>query len=153
MSFRSLLVSPYHDSLSVEATNRLIVNGGGLLNNENTEACKSIGQEGKQIEDETTTFFQPDNNDVINDRRYENNNTGVTEKNNDDETKVLYRVSTETDEYIKVTISQGRVVGCLILGESDLEETMENIILSRINVDNLPFDLLDEHVDLEDYFD
>jgi hypothetical protein len=65
--------------------------------------------------------------------------------------KVLTRVS--PDEYIKCVVSGGRVVGCMIVGESDLEETMENIMLSQINVDALGFDLLDDEVDIEDFFD
>ena len=65
--------------------------------------------------------------------------------------KILTRLS--KDEYIKVVTQNGRVVGCLICGESDLEETMENVILSKINVENLGFDILDGDIDVEDFFD
>jgi len=72
---------------------------------------------------------------------------------NDEDIKVLIRVSRENNEYIKVIILNSRVVGCLLVGESDLEETFENLILSKIDVETLPFNLLDANVDLEDYFD
>ena len=65
--------------------------------------------------------------------------------------RVLTRLS--KTEYVKCVVSGGRVVGCMLVGETDLEETMENIMLSQINVDALGFDLLDDEIDIEDFFD
>ena len=56
-------------------------------------------------------------------------------------------------EYIKLVLVHGRVVGALLIGETDLEETFENLILNRIDVGHLGSQLLDPEHDLEDYFD
>jgi hypothetical protein len=71
-------------------------------------------------------------------------------------------------EYVKLVLLHGRVVGALLVGDTDLEETMENLILNRIPVvsgggvgadglghgSGVPLlDLLDPDVDIEDYFD
>lgn len=67
--------------------------------------------------------------------------------------KILTRVTTGK-EYVKCVVSGGRVVGAMLVGESvELADTMEQIMLSRINVDALGFDLLDDNVDLEGFFD
>ncbi len=63
--------------------------------------------------------------------------------------KVLFRVSEE--ECIKIVLKHGRVVGAMLIGDTDLEETFENLILSQLEVSSL--DLLDPEFDLEDYFD
>ncbi len=56
-------------------------------------------------------------------------------------------------EYIKVVMRSGKVVGALLIGETDLEETFENLILNRIDVSHLGGQLLNPDHDLEDYFD
>jgi hypothetical protein len=66
--------------------------------------------------------------------------------------KVMMRVK-PGDSYVKVVLRNGRVVGALLIGETDLEETMENLILNQLPVDFLGDELLREDVDLEDYFD
>ena len=43
------------------------------------------------------------------------------------------------------------MVGALLIGETDLEETFENLILNQMDISQ--FDLLDPRVDLEDFFD
>ena len=40
-----------------------------------------------------------------------------------------------------------------MIGETDLEETFENLILSQFDCTDLGIDLLDPEVDMEDYFD
>jgi len=65
--------------------------------------------------------------------------------------KIEVRVGNE--EYVKVITKRGRVVGAMLVGETDLEETLENLMLSKIFVGNLGFDLLDSSIDLEDFFD
>lgn len=41
----------------------------------------------------------------------------------------------------------------MLIGETDLEETMENLILNGTNVAQIEDDLLNPEIDLEDYFD
>jgi NAD(P)H-nitrite reductase large subunit len=68
---------------------------------------------------------------------------------------VLLRVSPGA-EFVQVVVAGGRVVGALLLGDTDLEETMENLILNKLDVrgpDGNAMDLLDPEVDLEGYFD
>ena len=57
-------------------------------------------------------------------------------------------------EYVKCIVSGGRVVGAMLVGEAvDLADTMEQIMMSRINVDALDFDLLDDNIEIDEYFD
>lgn len=56
-------------------------------------------------------------------------------------------------EYVKVVMRQGRVQGVLLIGETDLEETFENLILNQIDVSSLGDDLINPDIDIEDYFD
>lgn len=56
-------------------------------------------------------------------------------------------------EYVKVVVQRGRVMGAILIGETDLEETMENLILNGLDVGPLTEWLLEEAVDVEDYFD
>jgi pyridine nucleotide-disulfide oxidoreductase domain-containing protein 1 len=55
--------------------------------------------------------------------------------------------------YVRVTLHEGRVVGAVLIGETDLEDTMENLILSGLDVSALGDDLLNPDFDLSDYFD
>ena len=64
--------------------------------------------------------------------------------------EVLIR-ATPGQEYIKVVVVHGKVVGAMLIGDTDLEETFENLILSQIDVTGM--NLLDPDLDLEDYFD
>lgn len=41
----------------------------------------------------------------------------------------------------------------MLIGESGLEEMLENLILDQMDVGRLGADLLDPHVDMDDYFD
>ena len=50
-------------------------------------------------------------------------------------------------------LHHGRVRGALLVGETDLEETFENLILNKLNVGAMGLDLLDPTIDIEDYFD
>lgn len=56
-------------------------------------------------------------------------------------------------EYVKVVVHGGRVVGALLVGDTGLEETLENLILNRTDVSGLGAALLDPALDLDDYFD
>ncbi|MCL4127036.1 UNVERIFIED_CONTAM: hypothetical protein GTU68_036579 [Idotea baltica] len=60
---------------------------------------------------------------------------------------------TKGKEYIKCVMSEGRMQGAILIGETDLEETFENLILNQMDLSSYGEDLLDPSVDIEDYFD
>ncbi|CAF0735244.1 unnamed protein product [Brachionus calyciflorus] len=60
---------------------------------------------------------------------------------------------TEGVEYVKIVIYNGKVQGALFIGETDLEETFENLILNQIDVSQYGEDLINPDIDIEDYFD
>lgn len=66
--------------------------------------------------------------------------------------EVLLRC-TKGQEYVKVVLHQGKIHGALLIGETDLEETMENLILNQMDVSSFGEHLLDPNIDIEDYFD
>ncbi|CAF0938146.1 unnamed protein product [Rotaria sp. Silwood1] len=41
---------------------------------------------------------------------------------------------TPGEEYIRITLKDGRVHGCIFIGDTELEETFENLILNQIDV-------------------
>lgn len=57
------------------------------------------------------------------------------------------------EEYIRVTLKDGRVHGCVFIGDTELEETFENLILNQIDVSAFGETLLDPNIDIADYFD
>ena len=72
---------------------------------------------------------------------------------NSAEVEVQYRI-TPGLEYIKVVLVKGVVVGATLVGDTDLEETFENLILDGIFVGGPGVaDLLHPDVDIEDYYD
>ncbi|KAK7896152.1 hypothetical protein WMY93_021477 [Mugilogobius chulae] len=60
---------------------------------------------------------------------------------------------TKGQEYVKVVLSGGRMVGAVLIGETDLEETFENLILNQMDLTPYGEDLLNPNIDIEDYFD
>uniref|UniRef100_A0A3Q2KZQ4 Pyridine nucleotide-disulfide oxidoreductase domain-containing protein 1 n=1 Tax=Equus caballus TaxID=9796 RepID=A0A3Q2KZQ4_HORSE len=60
---------------------------------------------------------------------------------------------TKGQEYVKVVMQNGRMMGAVLIGETDLEETFENLILNQMNLSAYGEDLLDPDIDIEDYFD
>ncbi|VDP69547.1 unnamed protein product [Schistosoma mattheei] len=68
------------------------------------------------------------------------------------DTYLLMRV-TRGREFIKCVMKSGRMQGAILIGETDLEETLENLILNQIDLTNLEDRLLDPDIDLSDYFD
>ncbi|KAM4676554.1 pyridine nucleotide-disulfide oxidoreductase domain-containing protein 1 [Discoglossus pictus] len=56
-------------------------------------------------------------------------------------------------EYVKVVMQNGRMMGAILIGETDLEETFENLILNQMDLSSYGEDLLDPNIDIEDYFD
>jgi pyridine nucleotide-disulfide oxidoreductase domain-containing protein 1 len=67
-----------------------------------------------------------------------------------------YRVVEGGDDehFIRVVVEDGRVRGALLIGDADLSETYENLILDRLDVSHIAQEeLVDPSIDLEDYFD
>lgn len=60
---------------------------------------------------------------------------------------------TKGQEYVKVVLSGGKMVGAVLIGETDLEETFENLILNQMDLTPYGEDLLNPNIDIEDYFD
>ncbi|CAL8076297.1 unnamed protein product [Calicophoron daubneyi] len=65
---------------------------------------------------------------------------------------LLMRV-TPGKEYIKCVMRSGRMQGALLIGETDLEEVLENLIVNQLDLTDLEDSLLDPNIDLTDYFD
>jgi len=66
--------------------------------------------------------------------------------------KVHYRINEEV-EYVKVITKDSRVQGAVLIGDTDLEETVENLILNQTDISQIEDDLLNPTIDLEDFFD
>lgn len=66
--------------------------------------------------------------------------------------ELLLRV-TNGLEYVKLVVSQGKLQGAILIGETDLEEMCENLILNQLDISQLGEDLLNPNIDIEDYFD
>lgn len=66
--------------------------------------------------------------------------------------EVLLRC-TKGEEYLKVVLRDGHMVGAILIGETNLEETFENLILNQMDLSRLKDALLDPRVDIEDFFD
>lgn len=69
-----------------------------------------------------------------------------------DDYQLLLRC-TEGVEFVKVVIHEGKVYGALLIGETDLEETFENLILNQLDVSAFGEDLINPDIDIEDFFD
>ena len=53
----------------------------------------------------------------------------------------------------QVVLYQGRMVGAVLVGDTDLEETFENLILNALDLTPFREGLLDPTIDIEDFFD
>ncbi|KAK3097102.1 hypothetical protein FSP39_006355 [Pinctada imbricata] len=56
-------------------------------------------------------------------------------------------------EYVKVILQEGRMQGAVLIGETDLEETFENLILNQIDLSPFKEELLNPNIDIDDFFD
>ena len=56
-------------------------------------------------------------------------------------------------EFIKAVIHDGRVQGAILIGDTDLEEVFENLILNQTDITPFKDYLLDPNIDIEDFFD
>jgi len=74
-----------------------------------------------------------------------------------EEDMVTYSRVTEDDQdrrsFVRVLLSRGRVQGAVMIGETDLEETIENLILDGLDVSRYGPDLLDPDAELDHIFD
>jgi NAD(P)H-nitrite reductase large subunit len=66
--------------------------------------------------------------------------------------EILLRV-TKGHEYIKLILKDGKLQGAVLIGETDLEEVFENLILNQLDLSIYGEDLLNPDIDIEDYFD
>lgn len=55
--------------------------------------------------------------------------------------KFLYRI-TENLEYVKVIIRNGKVIGAVLIGDTEMEEVFENLIQNELDISMLEDDLL-----------
>eukprot|EP01083_Nonionella_stella_P222031 792664_1 len=62
--------------------------------------------------------------------------------------KILMRVKPD-EEFVKLIVQNGRVIGAVLIGDTDLEETFENLILNKTDISYYGDDFLKFNVDLE----
>ena len=55
--------------------------------------------------------------------------------------------------FVRVLLLRGRMVGAVLVGETELGETFENLILDRLDLAGLGPALLDPEVELDHVFD
>lgn len=70
----------------------------------------------------------------------------------DNKYDLLLRI-TKGVEYIKLVLKDGKMQGAVLIGETDLEEMCENLILNQLDLTPYGEDLLNPDIDIEDYFD
>lgn len=70
----------------------------------------------------------------------------------DNKYEALLRV-TQDQEYIKYVLVNGKLQGAILIGDTGLEETTENLILNQLDLTPYGDDILDPEIDIEDYFD
>uniref|UniRef100_A0A1B0AKN2 Pyridine nucleotide-disulfide oxidoreductase domain-containing protein 1 n=1 Tax=Glossina palpalis gambiensis TaxID=67801 RepID=A0A1B0AKN2_9MUSC len=61
--------------------------------------------------------------------------------------------TTPGSEYIKFVLQNGRLRGAVLIGNTELAETCENLILNGIDLTPFGDDILNPDIDIEDYFD
>ncbi|XP_070532147.1 pyridine nucleotide-disulfide oxidoreductase domain-containing protein 1-like [Ptychodera flava] len=66
--------------------------------------------------------------------------------------EILLRL-TKGEEFVKVVLHDNRMYGAILIGDTDLEETFENLILNQMDLSIYGEDLLNPNIDIEDYFD
>jgi hypothetical protein len=60
---------------------------------------------------------------------------------------------TPGEEYVKVTVRRGRMVGAVLIGDTGLEEVCENLIMNALDISSYGIHILNPDLDLEDFFD
>lgn len=66
--------------------------------------------------------------------------------------EILLRI-TKDQEYVKIILQDGKMQGAVLIGETDLEEMCENLILNQLDLSIYGEELLNPDIDIEDYFD
>lgn len=66
--------------------------------------------------------------------------------------EILFRMTKDV-EYIKLVLQNDRLQGAVLIGDTELEEMCENLILNQIDLSAHKDSLLDPDIDIEDYFD
>ncbi|XP_013185886.1 pyridine nucleotide-disulfide oxidoreductase domain-containing protein 1 [Amyelois transitella] len=69
-----------------------------------------------------------------------------------DNYEILLR-TTPCMEYIKFVLQNGKLQGAILIGETDIEEMCENLILDQIDLSPFGDDILNPDIDIDDYFD
>ena len=86
-------------------------------------------------------------------RKFVDDGSSRDGNNDDGEGEYVSSSLCSKSTFIRVVTYKGKVVGAVLVGETNLEETFENLIQDKIDVSHLESDLLDPDVDIEDYFD
>ncbi|CAG9853842.1 unnamed protein product [Phyllotreta striolata] len=66
--------------------------------------------------------------------------------------EILIRM-TKGHEYVKFVLENNKLQGAVLIGDTDLEEMAENLILNQIDLSPYGDDILNPDIDIEDYFD
>lgn len=66
--------------------------------------------------------------------------------------EALVRV-TKGVEYLKLVVQDGKLHGAVLIGDTEMEETFENLILNQLDISQYGENLLNPDIDIEDYFD
>lgn len=66
--------------------------------------------------------------------------------------EIIVRINPPRD-YVKLVLQAGRIKGAVLVGDTGLEETFENLINDQIDVSRYGEQIVDGTVDIEDYFD
>lgn len=149
MGKRVVLLGLFNGQKMGGGVNEFVATEDGLL--EDGEAMKGMLQMG--VKGDGEKFVEPSSVPQSGVEEAKPQSIVSTKSLKDGEVKVLTRVTAE-DEYVKCVVSGGRVVGAMLVGDcADLADTMEQIMLSRINIDALGFDLLDDNIDIDEFFD
>ncbi|OAF68868.1 Pyridine nucleotide-disulfide oxidoreductase domain-containing protein 1 [Intoshia linei] len=68
--------------------------------------------------------------------------------------QIMIRGSIDESSFIKLVILHGVVQGAVLIGtDTHLAETIENLMLNKLDISIYGEDLLDPNIDIEDYFD
>lgn len=50
-------------------------------------------------------------------------------------------------------VKDGKLHGAVLIGETEMEETFENLILNQLDISQYGENLLNSDIDIDDYFD
>lgn len=65
----------------------------------------------------------------------------------------LRAVQGESPTFVRVLLLRGKMAGAVLIGETELEETFENLILDGLDLSSYGPALLDPEIDLDHMFD